>query len=73
MESLLFKQEAVERRELVGWRYPRGQRLLEVLRQIVERLQRVLNIDGYSIIRRDDSSDSIELDRNSLLRQFGLV
>ena len=43
------------------------------LRTTFSLLQRVLNIDGYSIIRRDDSSDSIELDRNSLLRQFGLV
>jgi len=36
-------------------------------------IQRVLNIDGYAIIRRDDSSDSIELDRNMLLKQFGLI
>ncbi len=43
------------------------------LRTTFSLLQRVLNIDGYSIIRRDDSSDSIELDRNMLLKQFGLI
>ena len=43
------------------------------LRTMFSVIQRVLNIDGYAIIRRDDSSDSIELDRNMLLRQFGLI
>ena len=43
------------------------------LRTTFSVIQRVLNIDGYSIIRRDDSSDSIELDRNMLLKQFGLI
>ncbi len=43
------------------------------LRTMFSVIQRVLNIDGYAIIRRDDSSDSIELDRNMLLKQFGLI
>ncbi len=43
------------------------------LRTMFSVIQRVLNIDGYSIIRRDDASDTIELDRSILLKQFGLT
>ena len=35
--------------------------------------QRVLNVDGFSVLNRDEASDTIELDRNLLCRQFDLV
>jgi len=34
--------------------------------------QRVLNVDGYAVLSRDDVSDSVELDADLLRRQFGL-
>jgi len=43
------------------------------LRTTLAAAQRVLNIDGYSVLIRDDVSDTIELDRNLLCRQFDLV
>ncbi len=36
-------------------------------------LQRVLNIDGYAVLTRDEASDTIELHRDLLCRQFDLV
>lgn len=36
-------------------------------------VQRVLNIDGYAVITRDDSSDTVELNRDLLCKQFDLV
>ncbi len=34
------------------------------------KVQRVLNIDGYEIIRNDRERDMVELNRELLLRQF---
>jgi hypothetical protein len=34
--------------------------------------QRVLNVDGFLVLNRDDVSDTIALDRNLLCRQFDL-
>jgi hypothetical protein len=42
------------------------------LRGLVAVLQRVLNIDGYPILSRDEVSDTIELNRSLLLKQFDL-
>jgi hypothetical protein len=36
-------------------------------------LQRILNIDGYAILTRDEASDTVELNRELLWRQFDLV
>jgi hypothetical protein len=36
-------------------------------------VQRVLNIDGFAVLRRDEVSDTIDLDRDLLLRQFDLL
>jgi hypothetical protein len=36
-------------------------------------LQRVLNIDGYAVLTRDEASDTIALHRDLLCRQFDLV
>jgi hypothetical protein len=36
-------------------------------------MQRVLNIDGYAVLTRDEASDTIELHRDLLCRQFDLV
>lgn len=36
-------------------------------------LQRILNIDGYAVLTRDEASDTIELNRELLCRQFDLV
>lgn len=35
--------------------------------------QRILNVDGYAIFTRDAASDTVELNRNLLLRQFDLI
>ncbi|MEZ6051283.1 MAG: BREX-2 system phosphatase PglZ [Planctomycetaceae bacterium] len=40
---------------------------------LLAKAERVLNIDGYDVLRRDDASDTIELNRNLLLKQFDLV
>ena len=37
------------------------------------KVQRVLNIDGYAVLSRDDASDTVELNRELLLKQFDLV
>jgi hypothetical protein len=34
--------------------------------------QRVLNVDGYAVLSRDDASESVELNTDLLRRQFGL-
>ena len=39
---------------------------------LVAVLQRVLNIDGYQVLRRDEVSDTVEFDRDLLLQQFDL-
>ena len=33
----------------------------------------MLNVDGYPVLSRDEASDSIELNRDLLVRQFDLV
>jgi len=40
---------------------------------LLAKVQRVLNIDGYAVLSRDDASDTVELNRELLLRQFDLV
>jgi hypothetical protein len=35
--------------------------------------QRVLNVDGYAVLARDEASDTVELNRDLLCRQFDLV
>lgn len=35
--------------------------------------ERVLNVDGYPVLRRDEASDTVELDRELLNVQFGLL
>jgi hypothetical protein len=35
--------------------------------------QRVLNVDGYEVLSRDHASDTVQLDRELLLKQFDLV
>jgi hypothetical protein len=35
--------------------------------------QRLLNVDGYAVLNRDDASNTIELNRDLLLKQFDLV
>lgn len=40
---------------------------------LLAKVQRVLNIDGYAVLRRDDASDTVELNRELLLKQFDLV
>ena len=40
---------------------------------LLAKVQRVLNIDGYAVLSRDDASDTIELNRGLLLKQFDLV
>ncbi|HQU44833.1 MAG: hypothetical protein B7Z73_07280 [Planctomycetia bacterium 21-64-5] len=42
------------------------------LRGLLATMQRVLNVDGYAVLSRDDTSDTIELNRALLLRQFDL-
>ena len=39
---------------------------------LVAAVQRVLNVEGYSILTRDEASDTIELNRELLCRQFDL-
>lgn len=40
---------------------------------LLSKAQRILNVDGYAVINRDDASDTIELNRDLLLKQFDLV
>ncbi len=43
------------------------------LRGLMAIAQRVFNVDGYEVLSRDDVSDTIQLDRALLLKQFDLV
>jgi len=43
------------------------------LRGLLAIAQRVFNVDGYEVLSRDDVSDTIQLDRALLLKQFDLV
>jgi len=40
---------------------------------LVAAVQRVLNVEGYSILTRDEASDTVELNRELLRRQFDLA
>lgn len=40
---------------------------------LLAKAERILNVDGYDVLRRDDASDTIELNRELLLKQFDLV
>lgn len=40
---------------------------------LLAKAERVLNVDGYDILRRDDTSDTVELKRELLLKQFDLT
>ncbi|MFM8221482.1 MAG: BREX-2 system phosphatase PglZ, partial [Planctomycetaceae bacterium] len=39
---------------------------------LLSKLQRLLNVDGYAVLNRDDASDTVELNRALLLKQFDL-
>ncbi len=43
------------------------------LRGLLAIAQRVFNVDGYEVLSRDDVSDTIQLDRTLLLKQFDLI
>jgi hypothetical protein len=40
---------------------------------LLAKVQRIMNVDGYPVVNRDDASDTIELNRDLLLKQFDLV
>ncbi len=40
---------------------------------LLAKMQRLLNVDGYAALSRDESSNTIELNRDLLLKQFDLV
>jgi hypothetical protein len=42
------------------------------LRGLLAVMQRVLNIDGFAVLTRDEISDTVELNRELLKRQFDL-
>ena len=42
------------------------------LNSFVAVMQRVLNVDGYGVLLRDQASDSVELNRSLLSEQFAL-
>jgi hypothetical protein len=43
------------------------------LRGLLAVVQRVLNLDGYAVLGRDDPSDTVSLNRTLLLEQFDLL
>ena len=43
------------------------------LRGLLAIAQRVLNIDGYAVLTREEASDTVELNRELLRRQFDLA
>ncbi len=42
------------------------------LRGLLAVMQRVLNIDWFAVLTRDEASDTVDLNRELLKRQFGL-
>lgn len=40
---------------------------------LLAKAERVLNVDGYDILRWDETSDTVELNRELLLKQFDLI
>jgi hypothetical protein len=43
------------------------------LRGLLAVAQRILNVDGFLVLTRDEASDTVVLDRSLLCRQFDLV
>ncbi len=43
------------------------------LRGLLAVAQRVLNVDGYDVLSRDELSETVQLDRKLLLKQFDLI
>jgi hypothetical protein len=43
------------------------------MRSLLVVMQRVLNIDGYAVLTRDEASDTVVLQRDLLCRQFDLL
>jgi hypothetical protein len=43
------------------------------LRGLLAVVQRVLNVDGYAVLGRDEASDTVELNHDLLLHQFDLL
>jgi hypothetical protein len=43
------------------------------LRGLLAVVQRVLNVEGYAVLARDEASDTVGLDRDLLLHQFDLL
>lgn len=43
------------------------------LRGLLAIAQRVLNVDGFPVLTRDEASDTVQLDRHLLLKQFDLT
>jgi hypothetical protein len=43
------------------------------LRGLLAVVQRMLNIDGFAVLTRDEASDTVELNRELLIRQFDLL
>ena len=39
---------------------------------LLAKIQRLLNVDGYAVLNRDDTSETVELNRELLLKQFDL-
>jgi hypothetical protein len=39
---------------------------------LLAKAQRLLNVDGYAVLNRDDASDTVELNRELLWKQFDL-
>lgn len=40
---------------------------------LLAKVQRLLNVDGYAVLNRDDTSNTVELNRDLLLKQFDLL
>jgi hypothetical protein len=39
---------------------------------LVAAMSRVLNVDGFPVVSTDDASESVQLNRELLMRQFGI-
>jgi hypothetical protein len=43
------------------------------MRGLLVKVQQLLNVDGYSVMIRDEVSNTVEFNRELLLRQFDLI
>ncbi len=43
------------------------------MRPLLAVMQRILNVDGFAVLTRDEASDTVELNRELLQRQFDLI